>query len=49
MYFKSLGYYPVTLMEGKYKIQLKYKTDACVTYKPQTDWQNISLTVLDMN
>ena len=49
MYYKTLGYYPVSLTKGKYKIQLKYKTDACITYKPQTDWQNISLTVLDMN
>jgi len=49
MYFRALGYYPITLTQGKYKIQLKYSTNSCVTYKPQTDWQSISMTVLDMN
>lgn len=49
MYFKALGYYPITLTGGKYKVQLKYLTNACVSYKPQTDWQSISMTVLDMN
>lgn len=49
MYFKALGYYPITLTKGKYKIQMKYMTNACVSYKPQTDWQTISLSVLDMN
>ena len=49
MYFKTLGYFPISMTKGQYKIQLKYKTDACVSYRPQTDWQNISLSVLDMN
>ena len=46
MYFKALGYFPIKLTKGKYKIQMKYLTDACVSYKPSTDWQNISLIVL---
>jgi len=49
MYFKALGYYPISMTKGKYKIQMKYSTNACVSYKPQTDWQSISLSVLDMN
>jgi hypothetical protein len=49
MYYKGIGYFPITLTGGKYKVQLKYQTNACVTYRPQTDWQNISMTVLDMN
>jgi hypothetical protein len=49
MYFKALGYYPIVLTKGKYKFQLKYFTNACVTYKPQTDWQSISLNIIDMN
>lgn len=49
MYFKASGYYPINLDKGKYKIHFKYKSEACVTYKPRTDWQNISLSILDMN
>ena len=49
MYFKATGYLPVSLNKGKYKIQMKYKTSACNSYRPQTDWQTVSLTVLDMN
>jgi len=49
MYFKAFGYYPISFDKGKYKIHLKYLSEACVTYKPRTDWQGISLTILDMN
>jgi len=49
MYFKASGYLPLSLGKGKYKIQMKYKTNACISYKPQTDWQTVALTVLDMN
>ena len=49
MYFKAFGYYPITMIKGKNKIQMKYCTNACVSYKPKTDWQSISLTVLEMN
>lgn len=49
MYFKAFGYYPISLDKGKYKIHLKYKSNACVTYKPKTDWQGVSMTILDMN
>lgn len=49
MYFKAFGYLPISFDKGKYKVQLKYMSQACVSYKPSTDWQIISLTVLDMN
>jgi len=49
MYFKALGYFPKKMSQGKYKIQMKYKTEACITFKPETDWQVISMNVLDMN
>lgn len=49
MYFKALGYFPKKMSQGKYKIQLKYKTEACITYQPSSDWQMISMTVSDMN
>ena len=48
MYFKGVGYLPLKLIKGKYKIQLKYKTDACVTYRPSTDWQSVALSLVDM-
>ena len=49
MYFKATGYFPIKLDNGKYKIQLKYQTNACISYRPITDWQNISLTIVDFN
>jgi hypothetical protein len=49
MYFKATGYFPIKLDKGKNKVQLKYMTDACVSYRPNTDWQNISLTIVDFN
>lgn len=49
MYFKAFGYFPVKFDSGKYKIHFKYKTNANVNYKPNTDWQIISLSLLDMN
>lgn len=49
MYFKALGYYPIKLNAGKWKIQLRYITDGCVIYNPASDWQDVSMTVLDMN
>ncbi len=49
MYFKAVGYYPISMTKGKYKVEVKYTTNACVSYKPMTDWQAIALTVIDMN
>ena len=49
MYFKAFGYFPNHFDKGKYKIHLKYLSTANITYKPKTDWQMISLTILDMN
>ena len=48
MYFKANGYLPMKLTNGKYKIQLKYKTDACVTYRPSTDWQSLVFNIVDL-
>ena len=49
MYFKALGYFPITMTKGIYKIQLKYLTNACVSYNPNSDWQSVSMSVLDLN
>ena len=49
MYFKATGYFPIKLDKGKYKVQMKYMTEACVSFRPSTDWQNISLTIVDFN
>ena len=48
MYFKGLGYYPVKLDKGRYNIDIKYKTNACVKYRPDTDWQNISVNLINL-
>lgn len=49
MYYKAFGYFPIQLDKGKYKIHLKYMTNMSSTFKPLSDWQVISFTLLDMN
>ena len=49
MYYKGMGYVGVTLKKGKNKVELKYKTQACVTYKPDSDWQNVSMSVVKLS
>jgi hypothetical protein len=56
MYFKAHGYFPVSLDKGRYNITLKYKIKnkgfddtKCFKYRPETDWQNISLDTINLN
>jgi hypothetical protein len=49
MYYKGMGYVGLTLRKGKNKIEMKYKTQACVTYKPDSDWQNVSMAILKLS
>jgi len=54
LYFKALGYFPISLDKGRYLIELKYKivsqnSESCVSFKPETDWQNISLDIVNLN
>lgn len=55
LYFKALGYFPISLDKGRYLINLKYKIinhdddTTCFKYKPSTDWQNISFQVVNLN
>jgi hypothetical protein len=49
MYYKGMGYVGVMLRKGKNKIEMKYKTQACVTYKPDSDWQNVSMAILKLS
>lgn len=55
-YFKATGYFPITLDKGRYSFNLKYKlnksidiNDKCLEYKPDTDWQNISIDIINLN
>ena len=49
MYYKGMGYVGVKLSKGRNKIEMKYKTQACVTYKPDSDWQNVSMTIVKLS
>lgn len=54
LYFKALGYFPIALDKGRYNIELKYKisnvdNESCFKFKPNTDWQNISMDVVNLN